>query len=408
MRALWLFAVVMTGCGPLVEPTSDAGSGGGAGGLGGSAGIGGSAGSGGGAAGSGGAGGSAGVGGTAGTGGTAGAGGGGTGGGGTGGTAGVGGSAGAGGGAATWTYGTVTLMGVSSSSVVRDIATNGTDTWAVSTFGGLFHLTTNGFARVTLPATVSNLENLTGVYVSPQGFVAAVARRYLLTCSANCDVTASWTATAVNVSEDMYDVCGTASNDVYAVGDIGSNYDGTLWRWNGTTWSQLDPNVGVRYTHACLSAAGAIFTAGERSIIRRATGTNTIEPLDLSSLGSNGNLHVWRAVAYGPGLTPNFLAVGDAQRIAGRTGASSWSLLHAPTPAPSAQFFTVAAVGDEYWLGQFQNAGRVLGVWKNGALTYPTQQPPMTQVNALLKISDNEVLLGGANSNGALVVRATR
>ena len=367
-RTALALAVLVWRCGALTPPRTDAGSGGGGGTS-----VGGGAGGanvGGGAAG--------------------------------GGAGAVGGGFGGGAGSA-WSYATIRIQPLSGSgSLIRDISSNGIDTWAVSQSAGMYHLEATGFIGVRVPTTNS----ITGVYVAPSGAVFATAGRHLLHCLGGCTTSTNWTATTVFGNETVDDVCGTSASDVYAVGSGGVSNVGVLYFFNGAAWSALDTNLPLTNITGCMMTTEGLYISGRRDVVRRAGAASNVETADLSTLNQGGEFQSWLALSR---LSNGemLMAGGDLQ-LAKRQGAS-WALAYTPTPASSATIFAAAGVGDEHWLGTYRDAqSRTLLIFKGGGVRYPPQ-PPLEHLRTIFVVGPDEVLLGGSSSGGdAAIVRATR
>ncbi len=124
-----------------------------------------------------------------------------------------------------------------------------------------------------------------GIWVAPGGHVFAVAYGNII---AHYDG-ASWENMEVSQGESFNKVWGFASDDVYAVGYVLHNNDGTwssepvVRHFNGTSWSklQLPSDIPSFQPHGVWGTkTGDIFVVGSRGVLSTATITGSDEETD--------------------------------------------------------------------------------------------------------------------------------
>jgi uncharacterized protein YjdB len=223
--------------------------------------------------------------------------------------------------------------------------------WAVGGNGTILQLATDTWTT----ALSNSTQTLNGVWSGDNVVYAVGARSEVLRRTAGV-----WTRVTVPSAELLYGVHGNSATDVVVVGA-----NGTLIRWNGTTWSVLGvggfsgdlyqiigstANAGRRYFvgegglgqldavsatvvstpyapqlyGVSLDAAGALWTSGARGIVMRsADGAGS--PYTTINL-SPDLLDVWTTASN------NAFAVGEFGSIY-RWNGSTWTRLASPTQA---------------------------------------------------------------------------
>ncbi len=374
--------VALAGCGPLTPPAPDSGAGGGGGGgaLGGGGGQtgggGGSVGGGGGAA-TGGGGGSA--------------------------TGGGGGSTDAGApdaGFGPLTWSSVSISSTSSTNIIGLGGVTG-DVWALQESGTLFRSQSGPF----LPQFTVQYGGK-ALYVAGGTVVIAQTRR-LLTCTSGCTQETDFSPFELLNSGQNYNLfgealCGRGPSDIVAIVSDTSN-QAQLFRWDGSTWTRTDSNLGVRYPRACwFDGAGTLFVVGEGAVIRYEQGSATPEPLPTSTTVYYG----------GADVAGTQYVVGPNHFIARRTG-TTWTQVPLGTSSPST-LWTIGGLGPDevFAFGYYHSTAKNGFTWNGSAWRPAGELLPgfltQSQARVMLVTGPNELYVGGSSSTAPLVARGRR
>lgn len=243
---------------------------------------------------------------------------------------------------------------------------NGTSAWAVGASGTV--LRWNGTAWSTENAGTSAVLN--GVWAGDGVVYAVGADGEVLRRTG-----AVWTRVPVPTSETLYGVHGLSVTNVILVGE-----EGTILKWNGTTWSTLSSaGLGGSFYAVTGSAAndGRRYIVGDRGVARIDANTVTAEPTPyaprLFSVSMDASGALW--------------TTGQRGLVMRRSG--TWVTLNL---APDLLDAWTTAADNAWAVGEFGSIYR----W-NGA-TWTRQATPTTStLDAVWASSASEAFAGGEN-----------
>jgi hypothetical protein len=171
--------------------------------------------------------------------------------------------------------------------------------------------------------STSNLD-LHGVWVDSAGDVFAGGEGQLVQCTAPCTQMTSFTN--LSVPPTIMGVCGSSSQNVYAVGNDQNN-NGYLYGWSGSSWTQLSSTTNIVQSSACWvnPTDGTLFIAGQSYVWRFSSGGFTQEPVSDYQTWTVSEIanQYWSAV-WGSGST--VFAAGSFGRILARQASGTWTL----------------------------------------------------------------------------------
>lgn len=417
MRALLVALVSLSACGPLTPIKPDAGSsGGGTSGVGGGFTFGGGSATGGGLAGGSGTGGGLATGGGSTAGGSA-AGGSAAGGSAAGGTAVGGGSAGGMGGGAPgpFTWVSMSIVPVPSSTNVAVSARAG-EAW-LSVGSKLYRSTGGAFNE--LPAFSLNA-SAKDVLVTPGGkvFVISGSSSSMYCTSADCTVATNYLPAPSGATNDYFDGLCNNGESVYAIGN-GSSNQAILFEFNGIGWTKVSNDLGFQSPKRCVAGpSGEVYVLGKTFVVRYEGGGFGQENVNL--MGQSPAEWNDMAFTFGPGAAVDAMLVGGigsggsvtSYRYARRdTAGGGWTAL--PIPMVGSSLNAVIAVGPNEYLA----AGSPGGVpanrfmsWNGTTWVAATNQPPtaLVTVSDAAISTDREVFLAGTGGSGLVVIRGRR
>ena len=176
----------------------------------------------------------------------------------------------------------------------------------------------------------------------------------------------AWTAVGQGAGGSLYDVSGTASNDVWSVGELG-----IIMHWDGTGWSRQTSGSNASLRGVYASASGNAWAVGPAGLMLHRVGNWTSVPS-----GTSQNLNgIW-----GSGAN-DIWAVGEAGTMLHWDG-SSWIAANSGTTATLRRIFgsssnNVWAVGDAGNILHYNGSGTwirvasgtlksLYGVWTGG------------------------------------------
>ena len=89
-----------------------------------------------------------------------------------------------------------------------------------------------------------------------------------------------WASMSSGTNDDLQSVWGSGSHSVYAVGD-----NGTVLHYDGSSWSRLDTGNGMNFYGIWGSRTNEIFVVGDYGAILRYDGQGWTKTTSLTSLG---------------------------------------------------------------------------------------------------------------------------
>jgi len=148
----------------------------------------------------------------------------------------------------------------------------------------------------------------------------------------------AWTVAVPDVALNA--VCGSAANDVYAVGP-----GGLLLHSNGSGWQQLDAGLSADFASVWVRGPGDVFVAGDNGLILRGDGTNW-EQMAAGSFKKTARLrgHGELVIAYGES-TFQWLRDGIWSKVP-KKGSTSAAWIYAEN-----DMYAIGAWGVEHWDG---------------------------------------------------------
>ncbi|HYW33409.1 MAG TPA: Ig-like domain-containing protein [Gemmatimonas sp.] len=239
---------------------------------------------------------------------------------------------------------------------------------------GLLALDGNTLSRVSTPYTPRMLS----VAIDGAGVLWTGGQRGAVQRGTPSASSASFAT--LHLAPDLLDVWTTSATNAWAVGDFGS-----IYRWNGSTWSrQVSPTTVALATVWAASATDA-FAAGERGVMLRWNGTTWLQ----QQLPSTATVTaLWGSSA------SNVLAVTNSGEIL-RFNGTTWSISASQASPLLSVFGTTAteafAGGDNGAVLRFNGTAwtplpaagstSLLGIWASGIdniLAVGAEAPPTT------------------------------
>jgi hypothetical protein len=201
--------------------------------------------------------------------------------------------------------------------------------WAATDYGGhVWKKTDGGFSELT---GVWQYSSFYGGYVAPDGTAFLFTNRDVGMCTPPaCNTGNDFTFQSVGDSTTTLDaICGTASNDVYLVGDD-DQYNAILFHFDGASWTSVSTNLGFTNPTTCfMRPDGVMFVAGLKDIVKWESGAAVLETLttDFTAIGTDVSNQYWYGL-YGFG--EQISAVGTKRRALQRDGTGAWTLISNP------------------------------------------------------------------------------
>lgn len=200
--------------------------------------------------------------------------------------------------------------------------TSSSDVWAVGNAGTVLHFDGTSWSTITTLVTTTNLN---AVWQSSSSTIWIVGGSKVWRSTDSGANWTSWTRSGVLLS-----ISGTDANNVWATGENTQAH-----KWNGTSWSTVNPGAGTNYFSVLYLASNNVWVAPLSPASRRFT-------------------NKWNSVTAPAGVYWNDLHAQSAtdlwaaggSKVGRWSSGSTWTVL---TPTPVAQYFGIHGTTGHVW-----------------------------------------------------------